>query len=118
MTKTLKKTAIYAVLVAGFAAGLGGIHARAADLDQAAPARTVHFGDLDISSRDGAKTLYYRVRAAAKSVCHEMYPSPDLQTGRLRAQCSTELTAKAIHEIDAPALTALYEKSNLQLAQR
>ena len=121
MTKTLKKTVIYAALVAGLTAGLGGIQAsQAGDLPgyQNAPEKTVTYSDLNIATRDGASVLYKRIRNASREVCKQMFP-PYSPAGSISyLKCTRELVEHAVRDVNAPALTALYEKSNIQIAER
>ena len=49
-----------------------GAHAQtypALDLGGAVRSRTVHFGDLDVSTKSGAQELASRIRRAANDVC-------------------------------------------------
>ena len=121
MTKTLKKTVIYAALIAGLTAGLGGMQAsQAADVNgyQNAPEKTVTYKDLNITTRDGASVLYKRIRAASRDVCKQMFP-PYTPAGSISyLKCTRELVEHAVRDVNEPALTAVYQNSNIQFAQK
>ena len=64
----------------------------------------VKFHDLNVNTAAGAKTLYARIHGAAMRVCHEFDPVvADGIPG-----CVLHAEARAIQEINAPALTAYY----------
>ena len=77
-------------------------HAYAADQG---PSETVKFADLNLSTQAGAEALYSRIHAAARRVCKQ--PS-----GLERAviPCMTKAESEAIAKVDAPLLTAYYQK--------
>jgi UrcA family protein len=74
---------------------------------------TVKFGDLNVSTREGAIALYGRIRAAARSVC------PPLDDRALSAKavteaCVSKAVKNAVTDINQPALFAVYnEHSNM-----
>ena len=71
------------------------------------PTATVNYGDLDLSTQDGALTLYRRIAAAARQVC------PDEDTRNLAAfarskACQAEAIARAVSDSHIPQLAAVY----------
>ena len=121
MRTTLKKTVIYAALVAGLSAGLGGIQAsQAADINgyQNAPEKTVTYKDLNITTRDGAKVLYKRIRSASRDVCKQMFPPYSPAGSIAYLKCTRELVEHAVRDVNEPALTAVFQKSDIQVAER
>ena len=104
-----------------FTLALGFQSAHAAP-PQVLPSVVVHFGDLDLSNREGAKTLYKRLRAAAHTVCAPL-DEPDLATDRSYIECMQSAISTAVAKVDRPALTAYYEektngrKPAIQIAQ-
>ena len=67
----------------------------------------VKFQDLNLDTAAGVDALYNRIHAAAQRVCAVSDPV-DLGAfaGRASAKCSKDAEARAIKEIDLPALTA------------
>jgi len=71
-----------------------------------APSVTVSFGDLDLSSPDGANALYRRIQAAARQVCG--YAGGDLSAQSIWKGCYRQAVADAVGKVNSPLLTALH----------
>jgi UrcA family protein len=69
---------------------------------------TVKFGDLDISTPQGAIALYGRIRSAAGNVCGPMYGSDNV-ADQLNKACLQKVIADAVLKVNRPALSAVYE---------
>jgi UrcA family protein len=99
------RNVIATVLFGGVASGFAVLPADADSLD--VPQVTVKFGDLNISSPQGAAVLYGRIRAAAQTVC-----SPDDRSGlefkMQRNACIDEAILGAVARVNNSALTAVY----------
>jgi UrcA family protein len=81
--------------------------AHAAPPSDAVPTTVVKYGDLNISTDDGARALYQRITAAARRVC-PLDDSRELaQTARSNA-CRTAAVARAVRDINSPRLAELY----------
>ncbi len=100
--KTAMKCALLTML-------LGSVSAIAAkvELRDDVPTRTVKFGDLDLTRRDGVAVLYARINSAAREVClpvdgrlPELLHSTD--------ECRQKAIERAVADVDAPALTSFY----------
>jgi UrcA family protein len=65
---------------------------------------TVKYADLDPGSSSGARLLFGRIRAAAQSACNYFR----FETDADEALCLQNTIAKAVTEVNRPALTALY----------
>jgi UrcA family protein len=67
--------------------------------------QTVQFADLDLNKPDGARTLFNRIKGAAKSVCsaHSQGKSPAEQQ-RYKA-CLEFAVSNAVARVDEPMLT-------------
>jgi UrcA family protein len=85
---------------------------------QDVPSKIVKFNDLDITTPDGAKVLYKRIRAAARDVC-------DVSTGNdpiLRTAtkvCIEKAVDRAVKGVNAPMLTNLrFGSSDVRLASK
>jgi UrcA family protein len=65
---------------------------------------TVKFADLDLSTQAGVEALYNRIHAAARHVC--------VQRGSLMSGtvCIRKAEGEAIGKVNAPLLTAFYQK--------
>jgi UrcA family protein len=94
-----------AVLTASLLAGAFGVAHAAAPLDEV-PTVVVHYGDLDLSTQDGARALYKRISYAAAKVCPSE-DSRDLARYAHAQACREEAIARAVREINSPQLAAL-----------
>ena len=70
--------------------------------------RVVKFGDLDLTHSQGAAVLYTRIRSAAREVCVPEY-NWVMEMRAISAKCRDEAIARAVGEVNAPALTAYYQ---------
>jgi len=68
----------------------------------------VKFGDLDISTPQGATALYGRIRSAAGNVCLPIYSSDNVGS-QLNDACLQKVIADAVMKVNRPALSAVYE---------
>jgi len=83
------------------------LSALAATLDAPLPSRVVDFGDLDLNHGSGVATLYLRIRSAATEVCDPL----DVMLVKLlreRFDCRQDAIARAVADVNSPALTAYY----------
>jgi UrcA family protein len=67
---------------------------------------TVSFRDLDLSSVEGARTLYGRIQSAAKQVCG--YAGADLIEQSIWKSCYRHAISDAVGKVNSPLLTAVY----------
>ncbi len=103
-TVNLFRTAI-AVALFGAASGFAAMPAVADESD--APQTTVKYGDLNISTTQGAAALYARIRSAAKAVCSQ-FDGPVLAAYAQRDACVNKAILGAVNKVNSAALTALY----------
>ena len=92
-----------AAIVGVLALGLGAV--ASAD-DSNVRKITVKFGDLNVSTPEGAAALYARIHSAARSVC-----APEDSWFPFRAsvsECIRKATADAVTKVNQPALIAQY----------
>lgn len=87
---------IVATLAAGFAVPAGATD------DSGVRKITVKFGDLDVSTSQGAAALYSRIRAAALKVCSQPDPIWNSRT------CVDKAIADAVTKVNQPALLAVF----------
>jgi UrcA family protein len=72
---------------------------------------TVHFADLDLTTPNGAKQLYMRLKGAAEVVCgDDDADNVFLEERRAIWHCEQESVERAVAQVDHPLLTALYDK--------
>jgi len=103
------KSAIQLVILAACLSPLSAVAAAASD--QAVPARTVHFADLDLTNAEGAGALYGRIREAAKQVCEPGDPS-NLHQLAFSQRCTEAAIGRAINDVNAPLLSSYYLSRN------
>ena len=92
-----------AALTACMAVGLAGV-ARAAPASDAAPSVRVPYGDLNLTSVEGANTLNRRITAAAHQVCSaDGVDGRDLQAFTALRSCEARAIADAEQQVHALA---------------
>jgi UrcA family protein len=94
-----------AVLVGCLLAGTVGA-AQAATSDDAVPTVVVRYGDLDLSTTEGAAVLYQRISVAARQVCPPEYSRAVSQIGKNRA-CREAAIERAVNAVNNPRLAAM-----------
>jgi UrcA family protein len=93
------------VLAACLLAGtLGVAHAAAPAAD--IPSVVVSYGDLDLSSTDGVRTLYKRISLAAQEVCPSVNSMEAKQVAFAR-HCRKDAIEHAVAQIHSAQLVAL-----------
>jgi UrcA family protein len=100
--RSLLAGAIFCALAPSFTAVAG-----AAEFPTTTQA-TVKYGDLDLSSSQGAAALYGRIQKAAGAVCWRMYDS-DFAYRSDKAACLHRAIADAVSKVNRPELSAVYE---------
>jgi UrcA family protein len=102
---------IVTVILSALATGFATICAAADTTD--VPQVVVKFGDLSLSSPQGANKLYSRIAAAAQEVC-KSFAVDDRDLGarsRLNA-CLHQAIADAVTKVGQPELFAIYNAKN------
>lgn len=72
---------------------------------------TVHFADLNADSDAGSKTLYRRLRQAARQVCGDEFSVRDLDERRNIEKCQQVAIENAVAQVNQPRLIDLYDRS-------
>jgi UrcA family protein len=100
--RNLIATAVFSALATGFSAveAADGAHA---------PTAIVRYGDLDVSSVQGATLLYARIRSAAMHVCSSFDRPLDLNSQALKADCIRQGIANGVAAVNEPALLMVYK---------
>jgi UrcA family protein len=99
--RTLVAGALLSALALTFAT------ASRADDDTAPPQVVVKFGDLDVSTAQGAETLYRRIHRAAVDVCSRMYVFERAYQLHKNV-CLQQRIADAVIKVNRPALSAVF----------
>lgn len=112
------RTKLYAAVCVLFGSAAVGAPWTAAHAEQPVAVKTVKFADLNLQTPEGAKTLYNRIRAAAKQVCDANDSDPILREAKPR--CIDKAIDGAVRAVDAPYLTALRfgNGDNVRLARK
>jgi UrcA family protein len=86
---------------------LGAAGTATASPSPEAPSITVHYGDLDFANPEAARVLYRRIRSAASRVCGNL-GRRDLRSYMQWHECFEASVARAVEQVDRPAVTALH----------
>jgi UrcA family protein len=99
-----------AALGFGLTSTAGATTVRAVDANGGETARTtVHYGDLDLKTHQGANELYSRLNMAAVRVCKDI-TEPYVRLTRAYEDCRHQALSAAVQEIDTPLVTQTYEQ--------
>jgi UrcA family protein len=101
--RNLIATAAFSALASGFSAV-----AAAADSPHT-PTAIVKYGDLNVSTAEGATELYGRIRSAATHVCSSFDRPLDRNSQALRADCIGQAIANGVAALNEPALFMVYK---------
>ena len=82
--------------------------AYAGDLSDAGPSIAVSYAELNLNSNAGAEKLYHRIVGAAERVCGPPVDNTNMFGVFSRRRCVSEAIARAVAEVDAPALTRYF----------
>jgi UrcA family protein len=113
LTRNKLFAVIYCLMIAAWACTL----AVTAGADESLPSKTVRYSDLDISTVEGAKALYQRIRAAARHVC-DLSTGGDAVLHAAEKACVDTAIDNAVRKVDAPALTSLRFGGDIRLASK
>jgi len=106
---------VVAALGLGLAAAANATQVRSIDGNSTETARTtVHYGDLDIQTRQGADELYSRLNLAAVHVCAEIM-EPYIRVSRAYEDCRRNAISAAVQQINAPLVTQTFDQHAAKL---
>jgi UrcA family protein len=108
-TSSPLRSLIAAAVFSAFASGFTAVSVAADSID--APQVVVKYGDLNVSSPQGAAALYGRIRTAAESVCPRFERSALASKARMDA-CVHKAITDAVATVNQPALFAEYNAKN------
>jgi UrcA family protein len=93
------------LLLSAFSLTVNALPAAAAD-EIVTRSQVVRFGDLNLMSDDGAKTLYQRIKLAARQVCD----GADDHFGNYEyRKCINKAVDEAVAKVNRPTLHALHQ---------
>ena len=92
-------------VVAAVSLGSVAVAAHADPVD--APARTVHYSDLNLNTQAGVATLYNRIRNAAQLVCGNVDPRRLDEAASAKA-CIDKAVFSSVSAVNNPKLTSEY----------
>jgi UrcA family protein len=101
--KILASCALVGILASPFSAFATTV----SRIDEPRNSRVVGYSDLDLSRDSGVATLYSRISSAARSVC-EPLDVMMLKVLRERYDCRQDAVARAVSDVNSPALTSYY----------
>lgn len=67
----------------------------------------IRYADLDLTRSTGASVLFHRIQKAAEIVCSPL-ESRDLALHAMFQRCVSDAMARAVTQVDRPALSAYY----------
>lgn len=109
-TATRRKQVLTRTLLLGIASGLP-LAAHAGEAQHPAEVTTsvkVSYADLDISDAAGARTLYARIRSAAREACGPEPAVLDLRDAAGYNACHEQAVSKAVNRVGSEQLHALH----------
>ncbi len=104
--KLLQGSPFRSLALASVACLLGAASTGASQPAHGVPSVTVSYGDLNLSTTQGANALYQRIRLAADTVCG--YKGRTLLEQQLWMSCFNEAVERAVGAVDNPALTSVH----------
>jgi UrcA family protein len=97
---------MHKILVFAALAVLGQATVTASTTDTLEPrTRRVSLAGLDLAHPAGVAVAYRRIRLASEAVCQNLSPR-DLSQRKLWQECISQAIARAVADVNAPALTA------------
>lgn len=114
MRTAIASAFVIAALGFGLTAPVGATVARSQNLEETYRT-TVHYGDLDLKTNQGADALYSRINLAATRVCEDE-SEPYVRLTRTYEECRHEAISGAVKEINNSLVTRAYEQHAAKLS--
>ena len=96
------------ICVATIGAGLAVNQASAASSDDALRSVVVRYSDLNLAKPQDARTLYARIRTAARLACGDV-ETPDLARFARFHNCINEAVTKAVSSVNMQQVTEIHQ---------
>jgi UrcA family protein len=113
VTRIIRTPAMATALLTGFATLACASIAQAGDAAAAGTSVTrvvVNYGDLNLATKAGARTLYARLQLAAEQACGSEPESRDLRAWLDYQTCYSTALDNAVRKVDNSNLQALHRK--------
>jgi UrcA family protein len=107
---TMKRILISALIAGLVCAGEAALFAAATSAAELTESVTVRFTDLNLDRPHDVARLYYRIRGAAQSICGEPDPVFADWANPVRQHCVSDAIARAVAQVDRPALSAYHQR--------
>ncbi|MDB5448731.1 MAG: hypothetical protein JWQ97_4048 [Phenylobacterium sp.] len=107
----MRRTILCVALTAS--AFLGATHAALAEDGQ----MRVNLAGVDLASSDGAKAALGRIRYQAATFCEAGTGVVSLARSALVTECQSAMEGKAVDQLNAPVVSALYGRTPAQMAR-
>jgi UrcA family protein len=101
---SIQKTIIAFAAVLSAAAAVPSAHAGS---DLAAPQMKVRYGDLNLASDTGVKTLFARMRAQSAAACAPFGDNQTITGSEAVKACRADLMTRGVEQMHSSALAAL-----------
>lgn len=108
------KVGLAASLTVGLAVMTGTAYSAQPDAGAPAPSVTVRYGDLDLTRDEGVKTLYLRLRAAAREVCSDD-GTREIARRVAARHCYEDALDRAVAGVRNKHLAALHSREDRRL---
>ena len=109
MRTSIASALVLVALGFGLTAPAGATTARVGPNGEETYRTTVHYGDLNLQTRQGADELYSRLSLAAMRVCEDG-SDPYVRLTHTYKECRQEAVSGAVREINNPLVTQAYEQ--------
>ena len=121
VTEPLERTGVkqmkYCVQVALGVLLLSQALGAAAAADNGAETTTIAYGELDLSTTDGAQALYQRIKRAARKVC-QTNGLMSVERHRRARECYDRVVADAVSQVNRPLVASVHDKTQIKNARR
>lgn len=105
-------TSVWAIAMATCVLAAG--NASASSAPDELPSVKVKYGDLNLSTIEGATALYGRIKRAARTVCGLDNLQPEERIYGNWKPCYDQAVASAVTKVNSPMLTAVHGSKNGQ----
>ena len=78
---------------------------------------TITYGELDLSTTDGAQILYQRIKRAARKVC-QTNGLVSVERQRRARECYDRVVADAVNRVNQPLVASVHDKTQIKYARR
>lgn len=106
----MRKSLIIGALAALAATATTTATAAAGDMTHETVQLAVPYSDLDLNREAGAKTMMFRIRAAATDACGGQPNIREMRERKIFKGCFRQAVAEAVDQLGAPLVTAAYQQ--------